>query len=391
MIRLDYIQQSLLHLIGWQQGLNVNISEELTESESGLYFQQVHPLITLENLFSIAPDFKSMQTDEKSVSDMFSSWLENKTKASIQKAITRFCNEKLADGTYKVLCENKTLFDGTSRIADTVANRNNLVGFEVVPVRSKGVTTRINKIGLHFTKPGTYKIYIMHSSNDEPIKVLELEKVKANTMEWFAADIVLPYESEDNDAGGSWYVCYKQSELPAESLAIKKDRDWSKGPCRSCSRREFVAWQAWSKYLEVHPFYVNEEHVDSEMRLWDIEKNDYTYDNNYGINLDVTVACDISDFIVSQKHLFIDVISKQVAIDFLREMAYNPNVRANRHSINASRTDILYEIDGDSSSMKKSGLSYQLDMAFQAIKISTSGIDRVCLPCKNNGVRYLTV
>ena len=75
----------------------------------------------------------------------------------------------------------------------------------------------------------------------------------------------------------------------------------------------------------------------------------------------------------------------------LREFAYNVNVRTNRHSINASRPDILYEIDGDSSSMKKSGLSYQLDMAFNAIKISTYGIDRVCLPCKNNGIRYRTV
>ena len=89
--------------------------------------------------------------------------------------------------------------------------------------------------------------------------------------------------------------------------------------------------------------------------------------------------------------LFQDVIAKQVAVDMLREFAYNPNVRTNRHSINASRVDILYEIDGDSSSMKKSGLSYQLDLSFKAIELSTEGIDRVCLPCKNNGIRYLTV
>ena len=89
--------------------------------------------------------------------------------------------------------------------------------------------------------------------------------------------------------------------------------------------------------------------------------------------------------------LFQDIIAKQVAVDMLREFAYNANVRTNRHSINASRLDILYEVDGDSSSMKKSGLSYQLDMAFKAIKLSTEGIDRVCLPCKNNGIKYRTV
>ena len=162
---------------------------------------------------------------------------------------------------------------------------------------------------------------------------------------------------------------------------------------------------AWSKYLEIHPFFVNEELVDAvnfnddfnedfakcPLHLWDVENNQYTYDNNYGLNLEVTVSCDITDFIVEQRMMFQDVIAKQVAVDMLREFAYNSNVRTNRHSINASRLDILYEVDGDSSSMKKSGLSYQLDMAFKAIKLSTSGIDRVCLPCRNNGIKYRTV
>ena len=107
--------------------------------------------------------------------------------------------------------------------------------------------------------------------------------------------------------------------------------------------------------------------------------------------MEVTVACDLTDFIVEQRSLFQDVIAKQVAVDFLKEFAYNANVRTNRHSINVSRLDLMYEIDGDSSSMKKSGLSYQLDLAFKALEISTKGADRVCLPCKNNGVKYRVV
>ena len=327
--------------------------------------------------------------------DPFSDWLENKTKASIQKAITRYCNEKIAQGTYKTLCEAKTLFDGTGRLVDTVKNKKNLVGFEIVPIRAKGVTTKINKIGLQFTKTGNYTLYLMHSSQSEPIKKIELYKTKDNCTEWFSIDdLYLPYQSENNDTGGSWYLCYSQSELPEESQAIRKDKDWSKEPCGSCSRREYLAWMAWSKYIEIHPFFVNEELVDfaeQNIHLWDVDNNQYTYDNNYGLNLEVTISCDITDFIIEQRMLFQDVIAKQVAVDMLREFAYNANVRTNRHSINASRPDILYEIDGDSSSMKQSGLSYQLDMAFKAVELSTQGIDRVCLPCKNNGVKYRVV
>lgn len=434
MVRALDIQEKLLHLIGWEQNYDTSdlkISDALTVSESGLYFQQIHPLLTLQNMSCIAPDFKNMTFEEYNAekayskgnivkynellykalqnsvgkqpdveseywveTNPFSEWLESKTKASIQKAISRYCNEKIAQGTYKTLCENRTLFDGTGRLADIVKNKKNLVGFEIVPIRAKGVTTKINKIGLQFTELGEYTLYLMHSSMDASVKIIKLNKIRKNSIEWFSLnDIYLPYQGDDNDAGGSWYLCYFQSELPEGSQAIRKDKDWSKEPCGSCSRKELLAWMAWSKYVEVHPFYVNEElvEIEEEPHLWDVENNQYTYDNNYGLNLEITVACDITDFIIEQRMLFQDIIAKQVAVDMLREFAYNANVRTNRHSINASRLDILYEVDGDSSSMKKSGLSYQLDMAFKAINISTQGIDRVCLPCKNNGIKYRTV
>lgn len=446
MVRADDIQNKLLHLVGWQQNYDTSdlkISDTLTVSESGVYFQQIHPLLTLQNISCIAPDFKNTTFKEYNSdtpyikghiveyngvlyralqnvwnkrpdtefeywaeTNLFSEWLEGKTKASIQKAITRYCNEKIAQGTLKTLCESKTLFDGTGRLADVVRNKANLVGFEIVPVRSKGVTVKVNKVGLQFTEPGEYKLYLMHSSMDAPIRIIKLNKIRKNSIEWFSFDdIYLPYQSDDNDAGGSWYLCYFQSDLPNGSQAIKKDRDWSKGPCSSCSRREYLAWMAWSKYMEVHPFFINEEFVNAvsfnddfnddfakqAIHLWDAENNQYTYDNNYGLNLELTISCDITDFIIDQRMLFQDVIAKQVAVDMLREFAYNANARTNRHSINASRVDILYEIDGDSSSMKKSGLSYQLDMAFDAIKFSTEGMDRVCLPCKNNGIKYRTI
>lgn len=434
MIRNIDIQDRLLSLIGWEQGYeDLRVSSVLTKSETGIYFQHVHPLLTLQNISCIAPDFKNVSYDKFVFDDVytkgcvvtseddklykaiknsegvqlenseywvltnpFSEWLESKTRASITKAISRFINDKLIKKTYKNLFENRTLFDGTGRICDTIKNQKNIVGFEIVPIRSKGVTTKINKIGLQFTKPGKYEIFIMHSSCNTPVYTLTFEKVKENSVEWFEVDnVYLPYQSTQTDAGGSWYICYSQSNLPFESKAIRKERDWSQGPCNSCSKNEYTAWQIWSKYIEVHPFFVNEELVWLEENkisyLWDIENNQYIYNTNFGINLDLTISCDITDFILEQRGLFADVIAKQVAIDMLREFAYNANVRANRNSINASRLDIIYEIDGDASQIKKSGLSYQLEQAFKAIELTTEGMDRVCLPCKNNGVKYRSI
>ena len=435
MIRIKDLNEQLLHLVGWQQSYDtseVKLSDNLTQSESGMYFQQVHPLLTLQNLMSIAPDFKNTNFPEhdanssykegavvtledkyyKSIKDvpvnteitndefwietnLFSEWLEDKTKASIIKLINKFINMKLADKASKSLIENKTLFDGTGRLTNLATNRNRFVGFEIDTVRSKGVTVKINKIGLQFTRPGKYKVYILHSSCDTPVYSFEFEKLKSNSIEWFKPkeDILLPYESQEIDAGGSWYIGYLQSDLPENSQAINRDRDWSTQPCKGCSRQEFLAWQAWSKYIEIHPFYVDENQLlgEDEQMYFDPEIMNFTYDANYGINLDVSVYCDLTDFIIKQKQLFQDVIAKQVAVDFLREFAYNPNVRTNRRSINASRTDILYELDGDSSSMKHSGLNYELDLALKALNFSTQGLDRICLPCVNHGLKYRTV
>ena len=446
MLRVKDIQDRLLHLIGWQQNYDTSqlkVSNTLTETESGLYYQQAHPLLTLDNISSIAPDFRNTVYDEYSEevaysrdqivthdgliykavrnsvgrkltdkyywaeTSPFSEWLEEKTKSCIYKAVSRFYAERLSSGISKDLCEKKSLFEGAGRIFDTIKNQSNLVGFELVPVRSNGVTVKINKIGLNFTKGGEYTIYIFHSSSETPVYTLKLNKFKSNTIEWFdVEDIYLPYMSDYNDAGGSWFVCYLQDNLPVGSMAIRKERDWSKGPCSSCSRREYISWQAWSKYLEVHPFFVNSEFVNpkseynsdfsndfsnSSISLWDVSKNQYTYDTNYGLNLEVSVSCDLTDFVISQRHLFTDIIMKQMAVDMLKEFAYNANVRTNRHSVNVSRLDVLYELDGDSSSFKNTGLCSSLDLAYKALQVSLSGIDRVCLPCKNNGIKYRVV
>lgn len=450
MLRAKHIQDSLLGLIGWKQTDDANpdllLSSNLLGSESGLYYQQAHPLLTLNNMASIAPDFSDYTKPEyedtvtylkdqvikvttateetmvvkyfKAIGNVptgvkpgvsegwpnywietspFSEWLEDKTRSTIYKAIYTYLNDKQNKGTYRNLLEDRILFDVTTRISDKINNTNALVGFEIIPARAKGVTIKVNKIGLHFSMPGTYKVYIMHSSKLGPVYSLTFTKTQPNTCEWFKTDsLYLPYiGSEDDTVAGSWYVCYLQSELPVNSQAINRSYDWSGMTCRTCNRRDYEAYLAWSKYMEINPFRVNSNDLVFDesgevptLDLWDAEDMQYFADKTWGINLDVTVGCDLTDFIVDQRWLFQDVLMKQMAVDALREFVYNPNVRTNRHSVNAGRTEILYEIDGDSSSMRESGLAYELKQALSAVSLATSGINRVCLPCCNHGLRY---
>lgn len=441
MYRIKEIQDALLHVCGWEQSYNPKeaIDSDLTRSESGLMFQGAHPLLTLDTMRAIMPDdwgyqypeWNSRETysagtivqydlngndDElywESIRDnntneipgesvlfwkpynILSDFLERVTRNGIATAIQTFTQIKQLDKETRNLLERRTFFDGAGRIRATLQNTHKLVGFEIVPVRALGVTAKIEKIGLQMTGgTGIVKMYLFHSSQIDPIKTFDLDfQVKNGGFQWFTLeDCFLPYISKDNNSGGSWFLCYNQDELPQGMEAINVSKDWSREPCGTCNIGSVEVWRELTKYLQVSPFMYNAPETFAEYpELWDIAYTMYTNTQNYGLNCEITVGCDLTDFIISQRQIFQDVIQKQVAVIALRALAMNPNVRVNRYQSNATRTDILYELDGNTSGVRPGGLGYQLKKAYEALKLDTQGLDRVCLSCNNRGVRYKAV
>lgn len=441
MYRIKEIQDALLHVCGWEQSYNPKeaIDSDLTRSESGLMFQGAHPLLTLDTMRAIMPDDWGYQYPEwnsretysagtivqhdlngnddglywESIRDnntneipgesvlfwkpynILSDFLERVTRNGIATAIQTFTQIKQLDKETRNLLERRTFFDGAGRICATLQNTHKLVGFEIVPVRALGVTAKIEKIGLQMTGgTGIVKMYLFHSSQIDPIKTFDLDfQVKNGGFQWFTLeDCFLPYISKDNNSGGSWFLCYNQDELPQGMEAINVSKDWSREPCGTCNIGSVEVWRELTKYLQVTPFMYNAPETFAEYpELWDIAYTMYTNTQNYGLNCEITVGCDLTDFIISQRQIFQDVIQKQVAVIALRALAMNPNVRVNRYQSNATRTDILYELDGNTSGVRPGGLGYQLKKAYEALKLDTQGLDRVCLSCNNRGVRYKAV
>lgn len=434
MYRLQDIQKALSKVVGWEQSYNPAeaIDVDLTESESGLTYQGAHPLLTLDNMRSVMPDDWGYQYPEWAegteykegdkvrhngqvwiaVQDnvgqepiaesiywtaynILSDFLRKLTNDGITKAVQTFVQVKQLDKETRNLMERRTFFDGAGRIRATLQNNHKLVGFEIVPVRSMGVTAKIEKIGLQMTgATGKVRMYLFHSSQIDPIRTFDLDFTVTNGgFQWFPLDgCFLPYISDSNNSGGSWYLCYNQDELPAGMEAINVSKDWSREPCGTCNRGSLETWRELTKYLQVSPFAVNAPETFAEYpELWDIRQTMYTNTINYGLNCEITVGCDLTDFIISQRQVFQTVIQRQVAVSALRMLAMNPNVRVNRNQSNATRTDILYELDGNTSGVRPGGLGYDLKKAYEALSIDTKGLDRICLSCNNRGVKYRTV
>ena len=440
MIRINEICEALKNVCGWEQSYDPAkaIDDNLTQTESGLYFQGAHPLLTLDSMEAIMPDdwgiqypvwdaltqwkqnkvvqygndtngnklfwkAKADNVGEEPTEDslfwskynILSDFLERMTRNGIATAIQTFTQIKQLDKETRNLLERRTFFDGAGRIRATLQNNHKLVGFEIVPVRAMGVTAKIEKIGLQMTGgTGVVRMYLFHSSQIDPIKTFDLNFTVTNGgFQWFPlTDCYLPYISDKNNAGGSWFLCYNQDELPAGMEAINVSKDWSREPCGTCNMGSVEVWRELTKYLQVTPFMYNAPETFAEYpELWDIAYTMYTRTQNYGLNCEITIGCDLTDFIISQRQIFQTVIQRQVAAIMLRTLAMNPDVKVNRNQVNASRMEILYELDGNTSGVRPGGLGYDLKKSYEALQIDTQGLDRICLACNNRGVRYRTV
>ena len=435
MIRIPDIVTALKPLVGWRQSFNPQkaINEALTVSESGLYYQDAHPLMTLDNVEAVMPEsfieqypawddaviytvgqkvrhhgvvyecIKDCQGIEPTaegseeywrVYNALSDYIGQQTEAAIAQTVQTFLQMKSLLRESKNLLERRTFFDGAGRLTNLQQQQGKLVGFEINPVRSMGVTAKIERIGLQMTGAvGTVRVYLFHSSQVDPIKVADLEFTKTNGgFQWFDVhDWFMPYISDGNNSGGSWYLVYNQNDLPQGMMAVTATKDWSREPCMTCNPGSVAGWRELTKYLLISPFKVPALETFAEYpELWDIQDNIYTNTCNYGLNVEVSVGCDLTDFIIRERQMFATVLQRQLAATVLRTMAMNPDVRTNRNQSNVSAQGILYELDGNPQG-RAGGLGYELKKGYEALDLDTRDIDRICLTCRPIGVRYRTV
>ena len=433
MVYYPLLKQVFKGLVGWEKPYYLQASgdwSEMEQSDSGLFFNDAHPLMTWQNIQAIMPEdfylrypewkqgavyykdnkvrkgktvyicWVNHTTNDPAVSDWFEyppimDYLNMQVDKGITQMLQRFTADKSILGENKPLLERRAFFDGAGRINATLANSHNLVGFEIVPVRSMGVITRIEHIGFQGTgATGDITFYIFHTSQKDPIYTYTFSFTNTNGgFQWFTPEepLILPYINGTNDAGGAWLFCYNQDDLPQGLEAINVSKDWSKEPCGTCGIGDYRAWKEITKYLQISPFKTQAPTTFAEFpEIPDVEQLKWTNTSNYGLNLEISVSCDLSTLMIDQRMLFANVLQLQVAYNLLRTMAMNPDVRVNRNQSNVSRMEILYELDGNTQG-RRGGLGYELDKAYRAIELDLRGIDRICLPCNNHGVRYRTV
>lgn len=403
------LKAGLIGLVGWRQNYDpdgVQLSA-LTAPTSGLYFNDEHPLLNIENLLSIAPEFTKLgapdtwgsgtayivgdlvtlggtkyrataastnqtppNADYWEVYDPFTAWLKEKTEAGIIRAVNAWLDKKLLVNTGNNLLERKQLLEAAGNLNDLDTNNANIAGIEITPIRSRNITANIEAIGLQFDTSQTITVHLFSSSQSEALESKAVAYATAGALQWETVDWQL-------SGSGSYYIVVDQDDITGQSINGVTEHANACGGVEQLPR---------GKFFRASAFDVS----GGAASLWDLDNMSYTRSTNYGLNLRINVQCDFTALILEQKNLFATLIAKQVAIDLLRELAFNPTSRVNRHEANIDRTTLLYEIDGDSQG-RPGGMRKQLEDAINSIQFDTTGIDKYCLQCHKRGVKYRAV
>lgn len=371
------LKAQLIGLLGWRQNTDPDGVQltGLTSSSSGMYFNDIHPVLTFDNLLSIAPQFDLIDSAPSAVNAAFTTWLQRKTEAGIIKAISAWASQKIENRTAKNLLNDTQLFRTTGHVQDTDVNQSEIVGIEITPHRHKGIATRIRRIALQLTDNQSVEVRLFHSGSQSPVTEdpLVANYTASGGVQWFEAaeDWIL-------EPSGTYWIVYDQRDITGQSINGIRDFNF---------HNRGITWYPSDKYYQSVSF----ANPGSDATLWDISDNQYTLATNYGLNVELDVRCDYTDLIVDQKALFTDLVGYAVAMLLVKEISFNPSTRVNRHEAMMSGAQLNYEVIGDSQGRDDFSLYGQFMKELNNVAFDDTGISKECLPCRRRSVRFKTI
>jgi len=428
MYNISKIQTAFANLIGWRSPYNPDyptLSSAVTTSDTGLYFQDQYPFLTIENMDAICEDYDNMGLSAYAAGTTYAAdalvlysnrayislaganlahtpstsptwwrpvveqFLLDTNKQVAVMAIEAVLNHKKLTKSTKALYDQVMIFEGAGSMNSTVIKESRFVGLKVTPGKFNGIAVKLNYLGLQFTQLQTdLNIYIYHSSQIAPVATIPVSTTRAaKAFEWIAlTDRMLYYSNVDQttvanqvDSGGCYFIGYFEDDITGQ--AIDKQWDYTKEPCPNCNKDAYnqYAYNIYNKFAKVEPMYVETANLNGT-NFWNIEDTQYPGTGNFGMNLNISVLCDITDILVTEKKRFSQLVMKMMAVYVARQILYSN--RVNRIS-ETLKKNIAFELKGVIET-NFYGLETQLSKEVEAVDFDLSEFDSPCFRQSNN-------
>ncbi len=357
------------NLIGWRQHFDnsIVINTALTQTETGEYYQQKHPALSLDIIQTLIPSTYDLNN-----------YLENTIKDSMNEMFNDLFQYRQLNEYGKTLLEQSVLLNKYGWVNDTITNQGRFVGFQIRVKTLSGLKAIIKEVGLQFASDETLNLYLFHSSKLDPIHTFEVQSTNSPGWTWKSTDIDLKSFKIENYSGGVFVLGYYQDDLASNAINYS-NFNWDTGVCGGCNDPHLSVWKSIQNHFHVYPIYVASGNYEKE-KMFDMEKVFYSSNQSFGLNLKFSVICDLTDFFIQNKFAFKNLLGIKVTEKILNMMKFSQQINAIEENI---KMMIIRDLEGDVDT-KLTNIPTQYQKELKAVSFNISGINSVCLGCKED-------
>lgn len=357
-------------LLGWRQHHDtqeISLPPELVETQTGEYYQQKHPALKLETIQSLIPS--NME-------------LENYLKKTVEDSTVEIFNDLIQyrqlNKYGKTLLDRSTLLNRHGWLGDVITNQNRFVGFQVRVKALEGLQVLINNIGIQFSGSESFTLYLFHSNKQEPLKEIEVVTDGNGAWKWTQTDLELSSFSGVEYQGGVFIIGYYQEDLQSNAINYS-NFNWDKGECSSCNNRYAAEWSKIRKHFFVYPIYVAQGNF-TKGEMFDLNVANYVNDQSWGLNLQFTVLCDLTNFFIQNKFVFKNLLALKVTTKILGDMKFSNEINNIEENV---KNMIIRDLEGDIDT-KLTNLPTQYNRELKSVSFNIEGINGLCLGCESD-------
>lgn len=406
MYNVSIIENELLGVVGWQQQVDAGQPQvvEMLTSESGLYYDDIHPLVNMDIISEVCPEFDMMTFEVWSNSKTypkgyfvksgvkyyrsiqsnninhvatdvawwiettpFTNWLRNKTLAGIKYGLNKWLGKKFDRKTMRNLLSDAILFPQNVENYIYTPKTTKNVGLKIRTLKGKSMTYKLRRISFQFKEPVNFAFRIFKVGTSTFVTSNAVTYSTANQVQWVTVDIEL-------DPNSTYYIIYDDNGLSSTNQAVNVITGDVIG--------EPYQYYPSNNYFDVCSI----RSAGAVTTVNDLKNNTETLDTNYGMNLDIAVFCDYTDFILENRKMFADLFGYGVAMQIMKHQLANPYVRLNRSQKNAQIQAPVVILETEGSDERPGGIRKEFDTVLERLSFDMSNIDPICLPCRKRGV-----
>lgn len=379
MYNVEKAKECLKGLIGWRDHYDQQevpqLSTELTESETGEYYQDLHPALRLDLISATLPRNRDLED-----------YLGEVEEGAITEILNDMTVKRQLDRTAKTLVANDIIYNSEGWVNDLIINESRFVGVRFRLALDIGLKAIVRRLALQFTQAQTnLTLYLYHSHKAQYLAKIDYTTATGGSFQWIEVNQDL-HAYDETLSGGSFFLGYYQDDIAGQAIRYKK-LDWRDGYCNSCDGGiNQQRYTSVSEYVNMQPFYVpNGSLAANKDFMFDPDSIIETDTNNWGFNFNISINCDLTRFWCDNRMSLKNILGLKVTMRILKMMQYSQQIN---HIEEQLKMYIIRDLEGDKET-NYVNIYKRYSMALKAVIFDHSSISKVCLPCdRNSGVTY---